>query len=55
MQRAALQRFTTDPSCLVLVMDKEGRVGLDLSMATHVFLMEPIWDKRWVPKEEGRG
>lgn len=26
-------------------MDSTGSLGLDLSMASHVFIMEPVWDR----------
>eukprot|EP00271_Cylindrocystis_brebissonii_P019423 TRINITY_DN5891_c0_g2_i1.p1 TRINITY_DN5891_c0_g2~~TRINITY_DN5891_c0_g2_i1.p1 ORF type:complete len:1826 (+),score=364.90 TRINITY_DN5891_c0_g2_i1:281-5479(+) len=41
----ALEEFEKDPECLALLMDSQGSLGLDLSFATHVFLMEPIWDR----------
>ena len=31
-----------DPQHSVLLMDESGSVGLDLSFASHVFLMEPL-------------
>lgn len=40
----AVQRFKADPACRVLLMDGSGSLGHDLSFASHVFLMEPIWD-----------
>ena len=33
-----------DDAVGVLLMDHSGSVGLDLSFASHVFLMEPIED-----------
>ncbi|XP_030552178.2 F-box protein At3g54460 isoform X2 [Rhodamnia argentea] len=41
----ALTKFQHDPSCMALLMDGSAALGLDLSFVTHVFLMEPIWDK----------
>lgn len=41
---AALANFQEDPSIVVLVMDKAGSVGLDLSFVSAVFLMEPLSD-----------
>ncbi|KAF8009943.1 hypothetical protein BT93_J0810 [Corymbia citriodora subsp. variegata] len=41
----ALAKFQHDASCMALLMDGSAALGLDLSFATHVFLMEPIWDK----------
>lgn len=37
--------FQHVPSCMVLLMDGSAALGLDLSFVTHVFLMEPIWDR----------
>ncbi|XP_021859343.2 F-box protein At3g54460 [Spinacia oleracea] len=44
-KKKALTTFQDDPSCMVLVMDGSAALGLDLSFVTHVFLMEPIWDR----------
>ncbi|KAL5733968.1 hypothetical protein ACOSP7_031829 [Xanthoceras sorbifolium] len=41
----SLATFQDDASCLALVMDGSAALGLDLSFVTHVFLMEPIWDR----------
>lgn len=41
----SLATFQHDEDCLALLMDGSGALGLDLSFVTHVFLMEPIWDK----------
>ncbi|KAK3025254.1 hypothetical protein RJ639_044496 [Escallonia herrerae] len=41
----ALATFQHDASCMALLMDGSAALGLDLSFVTHVFLMEPIWDK----------
>ena len=38
--------FQNDENCMVLLMDGSAALGLDLSFVSHVFLMEPIWDKR---------
>jgi len=46
LQRSALMKFQEDPTCMALVMDGTAALGLDLSFVTHVFLMEPIWDRR---------
>ncbi|PNH10337.1 F-box protein [Tetrabaena socialis] len=43
-REAALSRFIHDECCGVLVMDQIGAVGLDLSFASHVMLMEPCED-----------
>ncbi|CAL4952670.1 unnamed protein product [Urochloa decumbens] len=44
-KRSALMKFQEDPTCMALVMDGTAALGLDLSFVTHVFLMEPIWDR----------
>ncbi|XP_043701940.1 F-box protein At3g54460-like isoform X2 [Telopea speciosissima] len=41
----ALAIFQEDTNCMALVMDGSAALGLDLSFVTHVFLMEPIWDR----------
>ncbi|KAL4600672.1 hypothetical protein ACB092_11G215000 [Castanea dentata] len=41
----SLAMFQNDESCMALLMDGSAALGLDLSFVTHVFLMEPIWDK----------
>ncbi|KAG9138260.1 hypothetical protein Leryth_001471 [Lithospermum erythrorhizon] len=41
----ALETFQHDRHCMALVMDGSAALGLDLSFVTHVYLMEPIWDK----------
>lgn len=45
-QMKSLTMFQYDASCMVLLMDGSAALGLDLSFVTHVFLMEPIWDRR---------
>lgn len=46
VQMKSLTMFQHDSSCMVLLMDGSAALGLDLSFVTHVFLMEPIWDRR---------
>ncbi|KAK4775182.1 hypothetical protein SAY86_010117 [Trapa natans] len=41
----SLVTFQHDPTCTALLMDGSAALGLDLSFVSHVFLMEPIWDK----------
>ncbi|XP_049370689.1 F-box protein At3g54460 [Solanum verrucosum] len=41
----ALTTFQHDVDCMALLMDGSAALGLDLSFVTHVYLMEPIWDK----------
>ena len=42
---AALQMFRDDPQISILLLDVVGAVGLDLSFVSHIFLLDPIWDK----------
>jgi hypothetical protein len=42
---AALQIFRDDPQISILLLDAVGAVGLDLSFVSHIFLLDPIWDK----------
>jgi hypothetical protein len=44
-KEAALHAFEHEPGCGVLVMDLVGSVGLDLSFASRVFIMEPVVDR----------
>ncbi|MCO5582778.1 hypothetical protein L7F22_036677 [Adiantum nelumboides] len=41
----SLWSFQRDKDCTVLLMDGSAALGLDLSFVTHVYLMEPIWDR----------
>ncbi|PIN04982.1 hypothetical protein CDL12_22477 [Handroanthus impetiginosus] len=41
----SLANFQHDPNCMALLMDGSAALGLDLSFVTHVYLMEPIWDR----------
>ncbi|KDP40524.1 hypothetical protein JCGZ_24523 [Jatropha curcas] len=41
----ALASFQHDATCMALLMDGSAALGLDLSFVSHVFLMEPIWDR----------
>ncbi|TKY48732.1 ATP-dependent helicase rhp16 [Spatholobus suberectus] len=42
---AAIQRFTEDPDCKIFLMSlKAGGVALNLTVASHVFLMDPWWN-----------
>ncbi|KAL2454581.1 F-box protein [Abeliophyllum distichum] len=41
----SLATFQHDAKCMALLMDGSAALGLDLSFVTHVYLMEPIWDK----------
>lgn len=47
VQIKSLATFQDDATCLALIMDGSTALGLDLSFVTHVFLMEPIWDRRY--------
>ena len=42
---AALKIFRDDPKISILLLDGVGAVGLDLSFVSHIFLLDPIWDK----------
>lgn len=44
LRHEALANFQDDSSVVVLVMDKAGSVGLDLSFVSSVILMEPLND-----------
>ncbi|KAF7805789.1 DNA repair protein RAD16-like isoform X1 [Senna tora] len=42
---AAIKRFTDDPDCKIFLMSlKAGGVALNLTVASHVFLMDPWWN-----------
>ncbi|GAV73777.1 SNF2_N domain-containing protein/Helicase_C domain-containing protein/zf-C3HC4_2 domain-containing protein [Cephalotus follicularis] len=42
---AAIKRFTEDPECKIFLMSlKAGGVALNLTVASHVFLMDPWWN-----------
>ncbi|KAH9744807.1 Helicase protein with RING/U-box domain-containing protein [Citrus sinensis] len=42
---AAINRFTEDPHCKIFLMSlKAGGVALNLTVASHVFLMDPWWN-----------
>ncbi|XP_029131055.1 DNA repair protein RAD16 isoform X1 [Cajanus cajan] len=42
---AAIRRFTDDPDCKIFLMSlKAGGVALNLTVASHVFLMDPWWN-----------
>ncbi|XP_057792639.1 LOW QUALITY PROTEIN: DNA repair protein RAD16-like [Salvia miltiorrhiza] len=42
---AAIKKFTEDPSCRIFLMSlKAGGVALNLTAASHVFLMDPWWN-----------
>ncbi|PIN08299.1 Nucleotide excision repair protein RAD16 [Handroanthus impetiginosus] len=42
---AAIKRFTEDPNCRIFLMSlKAGGVALNLTVASHVFLMDPWWN-----------
>ncbi|KAL8144665.1 hypothetical protein AgCh_003020 [Apium graveolens] len=44
-RNAAIKRFTEVPDCRLLLMSfKTGGVALNLTMASHVFLMDPWWN-----------
>ncbi|XP_059450691.1 ATP-dependent helicase rhp16-like isoform X1 [Corylus avellana] len=42
---AAIKRFNEDPDCKIFLMSlKAGGVALNLTVASHVFLMDPWWN-----------
>ncbi|KAA8524696.1 hypothetical protein F0562_011119 [Nyssa sinensis] len=42
---AAISKFTEDPECRIFLMSlKAGGVALNLTVASHVFLMDPWWN-----------
>ncbi|WMV38999.1 hypothetical protein MTR67_032384 [Solanum verrucosum] len=42
---AALKRFTEDANCKILLMSlKAGGVAVNLTVASHVFIMDPWWN-----------
>ncbi|KAH7860309.1 hypothetical protein Vadar_011955 [Vaccinium darrowii] len=42
---AAISRFTNEPDCRIFLMSlKAGGVALNLTVASHVFLMDPWWN-----------
>lgn len=45
-RKRIVERFQTDPRCMVLMMTlKVGGVGLNLTAADTVFILEPWWNK----------
>ncbi|CAA0808600.1 Helicase protein with RING/U-box domain [Striga hermonthica] len=41
----AIKRFSADPNCKIFLMSlKAGGVALNLTVASHVFLMDPWWN-----------
>lgn len=40
-----LQKFIHQPECFVMLLSKQGSVGLDLSFVTHIFFLDSIFDK----------
>ncbi|XP_015074495.1 ATP-dependent helicase rhp16-like [Solanum pennellii] len=42
---SAITRFTNDPDCIIFLMSlKAGGLSLNLTVASHVFLMDPWWN-----------
>ncbi|KAK9151700.1 hypothetical protein Syun_010009 [Stephania yunnanensis] len=45
VQDAAIKKFTNDPACRIFLVGLKSRsVGLNLTVASHVFMMDPWWD-----------
>eukprot|EP00050_Salpingoeca_kvevrii_P001627 m.175107 g.175107 ORF g.175107 m.175107 type:complete len:1162 (-) comp10420_c0_seq15:114-3599(-) len=42
---AELEKFRVDPNCRVMLLGMIGSRGLDLSFATHIYLLDEIWDR----------
>lgn len=40
-----LTKFIHDPQCFVMLLSKQGSLGLDLSFVTHLFFLDTIFDK----------
>ncbi len=40
-----LSKFIHDPQCFVMLLSKQGSLGLDLSFVTHLFFLDTIYDK----------
>ncbi|KAL7538788.1 hypothetical protein ACHAXR_010846 [Thalassiosira sp. AJA248-18] len=40
-----LQKFIQSADCFVMLLSKQGSVGLDLSFVTHIFFLDTIYDK----------
>jgi len=40
-----LAKFIHDPQCFVMLLSKQGSLGLDLSFVTHLFFLDTIYDK----------
>jgi len=41
----SLFEFQRNPDMGILIADKSAAVGHDLSFVSHIFLMEPVWDR----------
>ena len=39
-----LQKFIHQPECFVMLLSKQGAVGLDLSFVTHIFFLDSVFD-----------
>ena len=40
-----LKKFIKQPECFVMLLSKQGSVGLDLSFVTHIFFLDSMYDK----------
>jgi SNF2 family DNA or RNA helicase len=40
-----LHKFIHQPECFVMLLSKQGSVGLDLSFVTHIFFLNSVFDK----------
>jgi SWI/SNF-related matrix-associated actin-dependent regulator of chromatin subfamily A3 len=54
-KEAMMQSFNNDEDVPVFLLNKTcGAVGLNLTVATHVFLLETNWDNTWESQAIGR-
>lgn len=53
-RRQELHKFTTDPGCFILLLGRDGSEGLDLSFVTHIWFVEPLWDRSLESQVEAR-
>ena len=47
-RKETIERFVNSDSCHVFLLNKAcGAVGINLTMATHVMILEPSWNPLW--------
>jgi SNF2-related domain len=47
-------KFTTSAACFCMLLGSDGSAGLDLSFVTHIFFLEPVWDKSLISQVVSR-